>query len=212
MKKVNWPDHIVNLIVVITGITIAFWLNNWSEANKENRLQKTYLEFMSSDLSADLQELDSLIIKDSLRREAFHKLMFTVNELTQDSLNWAVMQMGSINIFDGQNTTFESLKSSGKFELMDFNLRLKIIEYYHKGYSRLKEVESYYKLSFDTQIIPYLIREMDMSLGSINRESLLRNEFKVILGIHMGLLDQKIKACKDNLSKGRELLKQFEID
>lgn len=209
MKSINWKDHLVNLIVVITGISIAFWLNNWSQASKEKNLQRTYKEFMLSDLEQDLQELDSLIFEDSINSLFYRQMLFNFKSLSEDSINQAVTRLATLNTFAGHNVTFESLKSSGKFELVDFELRLGILEYYHQGYTAMNEVEEYYKMNFDNSIIPFLMGKIDISNGGMQVNSLDSKEFKIMLRLHLGLLQQKLDISRNNRKGARQLMHEL---
>ena len=54
MKRINWLDHIANLLVVVLGISIAFYLDQYSSEKRAQTQEKEYLE----GLAADLDESD----------------------------------------------------------------------------------------------------------------------------------------------------------
>lgn len=61
MKQINWWQYIVELIVVIIGISIAFSLENWREHQKEHQITKEYLESLKVDLMLDSLSFKQLI-------------------------------------------------------------------------------------------------------------------------------------------------------
>lgn len=198
MKRINWLDHLINLLVVITGITIAYSLNNYNEAKKSKELQDTYIESMITDIDKDISELDSLITDGQAELILFRRVMQSNKEpLSQDSLNMAIASLASMTTFYSRNITYESVKSSGKFELLSLKLRIDIIEFYHKGYEQIEEIESYYKMSFDNQIIPFLIEDAFSGNDGLNITKLTSDKFRTILGVHMSYLSQKINAYKE---------------
>ncbi|MEQ8575252.1 MAG: hypothetical protein RIB63_14385, partial [Fulvivirga sp.] len=113
------------------------------------------------------------------------------------SLNMAIASLASMTTFYSRNITYESVKSSGKFELLSLKLRIDIIEFYHKGYEQIEEIESYYKMSFDNQIIPFLIEDAFSGNDGLNITKLTSDKFRTILGVHMSYLSQKINAYKE---------------
>lgn len=198
MKKVNWLDHFVNLIVVIVGISAAFMLNNFNESIKIKKLQDTYIQSMIDDVEVDIAELDSLI-KDEEQNLKIYRRILQAGEkpLPQDSAALAIAKVAQLNSFNSRNITYESIKSSGKFELLDLKLRIDIIEFYHSGYDQIEEIEEYYKMNFDNQIIPFLIHDAFAGNQGLNLSVLKADQFRTILGLHINFLVQKISAYKN---------------
>ncbi|QSE96404.1 DUF6090 family protein [Fulvivirga lutea] len=195
MRKISWLDHFVNLIVVITGISVAFALNNWNEEKKTNELHDTYIQAMIDDLDFDIAELDSLVKYESESLKIFRRLLSRSEPpLSDDSLNIAFARIASLNSFTSKNITYESIKSSGKFELLDLKLRIDIIEFYHSGYDQIDEIESYYRMNFDNQIIPILLNDAYGTGTGLNTDVIKSDKFRTVLGLHSSFLAQKIQA------------------
>ncbi len=212
MRKISWLDHFVNLIVVITGISVAFTLNNWSESRKVKSLQNTYIQSMIDDIDSDIAELDSLTIRHERDLKVFQRVMRVIDKpLSEDSAALALSKISSMSTFDSRNITYESIKSSGKFELLDLKLRINIIEFYHHGYDQIEEIEAYYKNNFDNQIIPLILQfSLDDNIFSYENElgsPLFKSEkFRTILALHISFLAQKIQAYRN----GHELALNLE--
>lgn len=194
MKKINWLDHLVNLVVVITGISVAFAMNNWKADRDKVKIEIEYLTSLIQDLDKDKNDHDSLITDDSTQLKALIKL-FQLNEIGEvdDSVSWSLSQLGTFNSFDAHNTTFESLKNSGRLEtLWDLELRIIILENYHTSYNQIFNIEEYFQKNFDNNILPYFINEFSFSLNI--QESILHKKFKSIVGLQISFLQQKIEA------------------
>jgi len=183
----------------MTAIYIAFMVYNWNEERKIQELENVYIESMIKDVNVDIQELDTLIQKEQKNLKLFERLIEKNKDkvLPPDSLNIAISNLAQLNSFSSRNITYESVKSSGKFELLDLNLRIDIIEFYHSGYAKIEEIEGYYKMNFDNQIIPFLTEDAFSGSGGLNKESLKSDRFNTILGLHITFLDQKINAYKN---------------
>jgi hypothetical protein len=59
--KISWKNHVVELIVVIIGITSALALNNWNENRLSENLETKYLQSLTKDIASDLQQLQELV-------------------------------------------------------------------------------------------------------------------------------------------------------
>lgn len=210
MKKINWLDHLVNLVVVITGISIAFAMNNWKDSKSKNSLKDTYIEAMSDELTADINDLDSLLKNDSIRYKALIRLFFIDSiDLPTDSVNWAISQLASYDSFDAHNITFESLKSSGKFDVInDVKIRLSIMEYYHNSYKGITIIEDYTRNSFDNNIIPFIMEELGVRFNA-DLEKLKKPKFNNMVGLHLSFISQKIDAYKQGKEKALVVKKEL---
>jgi len=196
------------------GIYIAFMVYNWNEERKIRELETVYIESMIKDVNADINELDSLIKKEQKNLLLFERLIEKSKDraLPEDSLNIAISNLAQLSSFSSRNITYESVKSSGKFELLDLGLRIDIIEFYHSGYTKIEEIEEYYKMNFDNQIIPFLTEDAFSGNGGLDKESLKSDRFNTVLGLHITFLDQKINAYKNGhrLAKSlRDELRQY---
>ncbi|MEQ8927527.1 MAG: DUF6090 family protein [Fulvivirga sp.] len=198
MRNISWLDHFVNLIVVITGISVAFALNNWNEEKKTDELHDTYIQAMIDDLDSDIAELDSMVVREKENLAIFRRVLDRSKPvLSDDSLNIAFARIASLTSFSSKNITYESIKSSGKFELLNLKLRIDIIEFYHSGYNQIDEIEKYYRMNFDNQIIPILLNEAYGTSSGLNKDVLNSDKFRTVMGIHSSFLAQKIQAYQN---------------
>ena len=51
MKKINWLDHLVNLFVVIAGISVAFYMNGWRADKEKILVESEYFRSFILDLN-----------------------------------------------------------------------------------------------------------------------------------------------------------------
>lgn len=211
MRTISWLDHFVNLIVVVTGISVAFALGNWNEEQKIKALQVTYIESMIDDINEDISQLDSLVKDEENNLEIYKRILEADSKpLSKDSSQLAISKVAQLNSFSSRNITYESIKSSGKFELLDLKLRIDIIEFYHSGYEQIEQIEEYYKMNFDNQIIPFLIHEAFAGQNGLNADVISSSKFRTILGLHINFLIQKIEAYKNGHRLAAKLKNELE--
>ncbi len=183
MKKINWLDHIANLLVVILGISIAFYLESYKEADSNRRQEHKYLESLKKDLETDIQYLDTLRV----RNEKISDALVTLSNGSigrpygSDSalMNYTLMIQYNPP-FNPQRTTYESLKSSGKMDLIgSFELRNEMVELYEQYYRGTSEYDTSINEHIRDFIKPFYMNNVRFSSGqSIYPDFLTMNEFK----------------------------------
>ncbi|MEM6805558.1 MAG: hypothetical protein AAF696_29445, partial [Bacteroidota bacterium] len=58
MKRINWPDQILNFIGVILGVLLAFYITEIAENSKEKKEIKEFLTSFIGELDADIEAYD----------------------------------------------------------------------------------------------------------------------------------------------------------
>jgi len=144
MKSINWLDKFIEILVVIIGITIAFWLNNWNQERNDRSLEKKYMESLVYDINSDIEELttmvDTFTYFNKLNAELVNGL--TNKSLKKDSLPLYIFCMISVSEFHPQDNTYETLKSSGNFNLLKtFELEKEITVLYNEYYKQIDFID-----------------------------------------------------------------------
>ena len=106
-----WLDKLVDLLVVILGISIAFGINNWADGRKNERLEQTYLRGLQVDLSKDSIEMVYIIDNiDSLGRSI--KIMNNLygDVKNADSIGYHLTYLGRERFFSSEDYTYRSLQ------------------------------------------------------------------------------------------------------
>lgn len=148
MKKKYWLKYLLDLLVVIIGVTIAFGLNSWRESSRESAQEDIYIESLQNDLSKDLEMLEDLIARQELNLSRINLLieMKHSGEIVADSLSPCFRSMNYSIAFTPLSTTFRSLESSGKMDIIsDFALRKELISYYDLYCAAIEQIDDDYK-------------------------------------------------------------------
>ena len=138
MKNINWLDHIANLLVVVLGISIAFYLDEYQAEKNKKAQEAKYIEGLVADLEADLKALDTLIQVNT-------KIIAATNALAAASTGEAYEDLSVLRNdilfiqynppFVAQRTIYESMKASGKMDLItDFEVQNQLVELYEQYY------------------------------------------------------------------------------
>ncbi len=210
----DWKSKLVDLLIVIIGITLAFRLNSWSESKKQNRLINDYLNSFSVENQSNIDDLNTVLgqsnsqqakidtLKQIMLKEAYYDRRLTL--MTPSLLN-------SIN-YRPSIITMENVKESGDFELIkNYQLRKKIIIAY-ESLQNLKEQEVVLRDYVKNLIRPYFFEKIryrdfypvdDASFVSDHRFE------NMIIGYGI-LLKKQTRAYKDVMSKLQNLKEGLE--
>lgn len=182
MKKINWLDHIANLLVVVLGISIAFYLEEYSNEKTELALEKKYLEGLATDLNADLEALDTLIKVNEMIIKATTSLASATN--TQNYRDPSQLRNDVLIIqynppLVPQKTIYESMKASGKMDLIrDFELRNSLVELYEQYYRGTSQYDDALNDHVRDFIKPFFMENIRFIDGGVDDNFLKELSFK----------------------------------
>jgi hypothetical protein len=145
--KEMWPAYLIEIFVIILGISISLGLEQWRDDTRESKLERIYQKNLLVDVNADLQSLkyasdntQNLINKGNLLIEFIKEPVthpVTSNQLTQD----IQIILGRPN-FISSDATFYDLQNSGSMHLLkDLQLKNILFLYYHQTQS-IKESQN----------------------------------------------------------------------
>lgn len=204
----DWKLHVVDLIVVIIGVTIAFGISNAAEKRKGQKEVMTILQAMSREVQQDIDiferhqiprnqqiavELDQLI--DLLYDGSF----------PPDSL--AVMIRNRIVNFNWllSRTTYKSIIQSGKIDLIeDDELKLFIRNTYEVRHSQTDFIMKQ-AMAVRREIKSHLDDRVDLRDDGSYLILAEDRKFRNLLSRYLVFLEYKVKEYKKNVKILKEL-------
>ncbi|MCK8521639.1 hypothetical protein M0D21_08665 [Aquimarina sp. D1M17] len=142
-SNIEWRSKIVDLFIVIIGITLAFRLNAWSESKKQDDLLSTYLTSFDNENASNIMSLNEVLAashEQLAKVDTLQHIMRIGNYADQRLSRWSPSLLNAIN-YKPTLITLESIKESGDFELIkNYELKRKIITAY-ESLVHLKEQE-----------------------------------------------------------------------
>ncbi|MEO9870565.1 DUF6090 family protein [Ekhidna sp.] len=215
MKNINWLDHIANLLVVILGISIAFYLEGYKEESNSKKLERKYLESLISDLDIDIQALDTLrSVNDRISTS-----LVTLSEASigrpygsDTALMNHILTIQYNPPFSPQRTTYESLKASGKMDLInDFNIRNEIVDLYEQYYRGTGEYDVSINEHVRDFVKPFYINQIRFnSAQSLNPEFLPKDEFRNMIFAYRYLFIAKCGFYDNVRNRAQSLRNELE--
>ncbi len=130
----SWPTRIAEVVLVVVGILVALWLDDWNESRKDSLLEIQYLEDLAEDLNLDIVEiartrdgaLGRLLVAQRLlvgaggQPPSFSEegvdLADTVD--IEVSAGSELEFLLDLQVLDGSSTAFDELRSSGNLRVM----------------------------------------------------------------------------------------------
>lgn len=219
-EKIQWKNQLINLVSIIIGVYIAFYLTERSAAANERRQVKTFLASMADDLNQDIGTLtistDTLKFYKHVSRALAHSVI-TQQIPKADSLNVMINSLYLIVPFVPKDNSFQSLLVSGKLDQIEnLELRKKITELYHEHYGAIRISDNIADQMRIEMITPFLMRNLKFNAkGLTNANELWRDNMFVNLAFStqfsLGLKHELDSTALVHATELRELILK-EID
>ena len=111
-KIVAWRELLTNkffdLLIVITGVTIAFQLNNWKLGSDQESLASFYKENIKLELTKDIEEQE-FILRTLESDKRVTESFLASHKPTPDSLVKIVLAVLSLETFTPHQNTYQTL-------------------------------------------------------------------------------------------------------
>ena len=164
--KRNFKFYLAELLILVIGITLSFWLNDWREGKAEQNLEfdtlSQFRENMKNDSSVMSQNIELLATYVKTYSDL---LLLEKNSLYQDSLSAKLVLVMSYFNFRPVDITYQEMQGLGNSRIIQDKALLNgIVELYNGVYGGLKEYLSADKnfnlnlmMPFITKNLPYAI-------------------------------------------------------
>lgn len=141
--KSQWYKYVIEVIVVILGILIAYNLEQWSDSRKNKEREIEILKEFKAALTADLAEMHDNIREHENSILASNIVLKVIkNNLSyHDSLDACFAYTHAFTTFSGRVGPIEQLKNTNLEIVSNDSLRLNIISMYDEAFPRLRAVE-----------------------------------------------------------------------
>lgn len=154
---IEWKKYFFELIVIITGITISFTVQNWQEAKANRIAGLQVLERIHDDLKEDTASMRAEIatLKD-ISRYSEKLLAFSQVDEIADSLNIYLGYQMQYSVFTKTDIGYRAVQQGGASKLISNKMLLdKIIRLYAIRYKEVEEYGDIDKTFMLGQFIPY---------------------------------------------------------
>ena len=210
MKNIKWFNLLLELLVVIFGVTIAFSLNTWKENRRTSQLEREYLMSYKYDLEKDTVQLLEYIDTLTIHKDNCGKLigMIFSNNFEDESLLTNSLSLFFVTNFMPHSATYKSMTSSGQLQLIkDFDLRKRIVDLYDVDHAEIALIDEFNKDQVFDYKIPFLHDNIQYGRRAIsNTEVLTSSKYINMTMSTFYFLDRKINMYRETLETSRELI------
>ncbi len=168
VRDQNWFAVFLDFLIVVVGVFIGIQVANWNENNIQRNEESAYLRLLQADVlsSRELAQstLDMLLRQDDARRRLY---LFSTDDDSADELEeipgllnlalWAMPQM------EFNQTTFESLKSTGQLDVFDDEPLIRELTDLHRDILDIRRREAWETTTLVNLTDPMLIEHVDMA-------------------------------------------------
>lgn len=218
MKKLNidYKVHLIDLIVVIIGVSVAFLISNWAERNKEQNEVRTILNSMANEIRHDIEvyKTHQIPINESnvVQQKKLMDMLYS-DTIDQDSLNhYFIDGVLRTNNWSISRSTYLTMQEAGKIAVVKSNkLQLEIRSLYETRYSQSEYVRNL-GLANGEGLIDYLNEKIDFQDESTYKEVIGDRKFRNLMSRRYQLSMSKIHEYKNNVKQLEEVLEKIKLE
>jgi len=199
--SIDWKSKIMDLLIVVIGITIAFNLNTWNLSIETNSKVKGYNQNFSAESKANQEDLSTAIAfsEESYKDIDTLKNILLSKRYSDGRILLLTSRMMSMATFTPSTTTMENIKASGDFDLIkEMELRESIINTYN-FYETTANLENLLSDYINQYITPFFFENVRFSnFSSIHSDFVKEPTFEnIVIGYEI-LLKQLINGYRVN--------------
>ena len=228
MKKKYLFKYTLEFFVIVTGISLSFWINEWNNKRKNSDKELFFLNGLKNDLEIQIKSFndydDFSNNTITLGNSILEEYSIFQNFKKTDSLNFKLSRLLYSSTYPSVNTTFNELNSTGQFTLFENNLLAsKVIKYYQDSESYNNRLTKNTDIVYYNEIFPIIKSSIIIDpnnfglindkINLISSEKLLETilnssekEFKLINAIGL-----RIVVAKTNQSYVQIMIKEAEL-
>lgn len=209
-------NKILDLLIVIFGITIAFQLNNLKEKSDQGSLEHFYLENLGSDIDKDITSI-KYVLKELRYDSALTGICLSQHasgNISMDTLGKAVVNILSFETFNSRNdNTYTTLVNSNGLSIIENKDIRNLINEYYKKYKSIDRFEYVYTEFLLNNFHPYFSSKIDYTTGKV-KSTINLGDAQAInnLLIAQGQLKDGINKYNLALKKAFALKKKLESE
>lgn len=212
--KIDWSSKILDLLIVIIGITIAFRLNNWNESRKTNTEIKSYIKSFYDENKENQKDLVDAIklLKLKVKDVDSLKQILVSKDYSDKRIRNLVASMSSEIDFSPSTITMQNINASGKFDQIgSFELRKDITSTYD-AYKTSNQLESLLAKYGSQYVSPFFFRNVRFSNFKPIHSNFIENPLfeNIVIGYDV-LLNQLLKGYEANLKRVNSLNKKLAV-
>ncbi|WP_460949500.1 hypothetical protein [Spirosoma daeguense] len=220
LLRTDWPEYVVEIIVIIFSITISFAFDEWKDQRQKKETEQTYLKGLYSDIQADMNQLQEIIAETQLvvqKARHLSELNTQPPSVTYSNFVEDVRFVFKRPRFISEDATFADLKSTGNMQVIsDFSLKRSLFDYYRK-YETIVQVETAELETTNTIVGPYILKRLPLAKprNSVSRTEWLSIpndiEFQNAMLVRHATREELLRDYQETIKLGRQILTSIKL-
>jgi hypothetical protein len=170
LRHDNWFTVILELIVVVVGLFLAFQLDRWYEAQRSKSDLQAHLVSLAEDFTENETRLTLAISEGKQEMEAAITLRAEIRKDTPDlsvaELNHLISQTSLLPTFNAVDLAYRNLISDGTLaNLSSSDLKKELAEFY-AAHELTKLIQNTQELQYVTIWQPYALGNLDYAASN----------------------------------------------
>jgi hypothetical protein len=170
LRHDNWFTVILELIVVVVGLFLAFQLDRWYEAQRSKSDLQAHLVSLTEDFTENETRLTSAISEGKQEMDAAITLRAEIRKDTPDlsvaELNQLISQTSLLPTFSAVDFAYRILISDGTLaDLPSSDLKKELAEFY-AAHELTKLIQNTQELQYVTVWQPYALGNLDYAASN----------------------------------------------
>ena len=204
LNNIHWGDKLIDILVVVLGITIAFALNNWRENRQNATLEQQYLSNLKEDLVKDSITLDySINYADELFSSIGRIQRLANRSSNADSIAIYLQDVGNDNllIFKPEDYSYNTLQQTGSITIIVNDSIPKSLFQLHDTYELLEiQTDMGFRYQYE-RLFPYYYNYDYQIKKTIDNQLYLTSEFRNTILFYASNLRERRRLMRDALNK-----------
>jgi len=197
LRHDNWFTIILELVVVVVGLFLAFQLDRWYESQRSKSDLQAHLVSLTEDFTENETRLTAAISAGKQEMEAAVTLRAEIRKDTPDlsvaELNQLISQTSLLPTFQAVDLAYRNLIGDETLaDLPSSDLKKELAEFY-AAHELTKLIQNTQELQFVTIWQPYALNNLDYA-ASNNRSGVMRDDTVLLPYIDPELVLTAIKT------------------
>jgi hypothetical protein len=205
--KVNWVDHLINFLSVILGVSLAFFISDYSLKSQLNEEYQFYIDSIIEEMEGDVETYEDYQIPDNRQKVEDMQKALTIL-VTGENIDSLAYYLGSgstnVNNYSPQNLAYNSLQTAGKLDMIS-NLELRNDLMLYQALSLEVEYQGKYQLEFFMdKMITYYLENPDLMEDPSKLVG--KTSFITLLSIYASFVENKVDKYEETMVAAKAIL------
>jgi hypothetical protein len=194
------------IIIVVVGILLALYLNNWNQKRTNDKLEIQYYQSMKNQLNEDLNAISGEIDYNQtyLNQFSYAKRLILLNDKSKtDTLGKIVRNMVKFSDFRRKSNVYQTLLNSGEIIIIKNHKITDRLQRLEENYNYINRLEDNHTTIIMSQIIPDMRQIIQFDPLKVETPGILfnykfQNNFDMLIVLMIEKMDA-YKQAKDEI-------------